>query len=243
MFINAEKAREDVGEFMKSYFILLIIVVLVSSCDTPQRNRMTTTVSTGSGYSAYDPSSGNNQDPSPWSTGSTSGFSGGGTSGNSQSNPPGFENCDITPNYYAASIGHTGICQSSLSETSIAIKSTVSATTRTCLIPTYKDSAGNSTYLGGPQCFIPQENVVTSGQVYKTRQGFSHLSLNGLMIMKEASLTAYFTCMDAYVAFRSSQCPQGAQTSGPCAQAARDYMTFKCNDFKATHPYLDVRLN
>ena len=223
---------------MKSLIFSLSLLVLASSCDSPQRNRMSTTLATGNGFSAP-----NGSNTNPWSTGTTTGgTTTGGTTGSSPTKPAGFENCDISPKYYAASIGYTGVCQSTLDETSVAINSTVSDTNRTCLIPTYKDNSGSSTYLGQPQCFLPQQNVVTMGNVYKTRQGFTQLAINGLMIMKEASLTAYFTCMDAYVTFKTGQCPYGAQTNAWCADQARQYMTVKCNDFKALNPYLDIRL-
>lgn len=220
---------------MKKLILSLSLLALASSCDSPQRNRLTNNLSTGNGMTQP-----NGTNTNPWST-TTGGTTTGGT-GTTTTKPPGFENCDITPTHYAAVIGYTGICQSTLDETSVAVKSTVTDTNRTCLIPTYKDAAGSSTYLGQPQCFAPQQNVVTMGSVYKTRTGFTQLAINGLMVMKEASLTAYFTCMDAYVSFKTTQCPYGPQTNTYCADLARQYMTVKCNDFKAAHPYLDIRL-
>jgi hypothetical protein len=225
---------------MKTLILAMTCFVLASSCDGPQRTRLTNTVSTGNGVTQPNGSN----DFNPWGT--TSGTTTGSTTGTSGSSgstrPAGFENCDITPTHYAAVIGYTGICQSTLDETSIAVNSTVTDTNRTCLIPTYKDNTGSSTYLGQPQCFAPEQNKMIMGKLYKTRSGFTQLAINGLMVLKEASLTAYFTCMDAHVSYRSSQCPHGAQTNSYCAQLARNDMTVKCNDFKATHPYLDIRL-
>lgn len=223
---------------MKTLILSMSLLVLAASCDSPQRNRLTNNLSTGNGVT--QPTGGNNLNPWGTTTGTTSSSTTGGSSGSNK--PPGFENCDITPTHYAAVIGYTGICQSTLDETSIAVNSTVTDTNRTCLIPTYKDGAGSSTYLGQPQCFAPEQNKVMMGKLYKTRSGFTQLAINGLMVMKEASLTAYFTCMDAYVSYRSNQCPYGAQTNSYCAQLARNDMTVKCNDFKAAHPYLDIRL-
>lgn len=220
---------------MKTLLISISLLLLATACDNPQRNRMASSVNTGNGLGQPTTTTNN-----PWTTSGTTGGSSGGTT---STKPAGFENCDITPKYYASGINYIGICQSTLDETSVAVKPTVTDSARTCMIPTYKDAAGSSTYLGQPQCFAPQENVVTMGQLHKTRSGFTASPLNGVMVMKEASLTAYFTCMDAYITFtHPPQCPYGANTNASCAQMARSIMTTKCNNFKADNSYIDIRL-
>lgn len=241
---------------MKTLYASLLLLLLATACDSPQRNRMASTVNTGNGFTQPTGTGSN-----PWSTGSTNGSTGGGTTGgvNTPAKPPGFENCDISAKYYAAGINYMGICQSTIDETSVAVNSTVADSARTCMIPTFKDPNGSSTYLGGPQCYTPQANVVSMGQLPKTRVGFTDRVLNGVMIIKEASITAYYRCMDFYTNFPGNQCPNGANTSGYCsqmyqqcpngantnsycAQQARNYMTIECNNFKSNHPYIDIRL-
>ena len=242
---------------MKIIFFTLS-VFLLAGCDQPQRNRLSNTIIP----SASNPSSVNNSWGNPFgnNTGTTTGTVGG-TTGTTigSTRPPGFENCDISQKYYAPNINYMGICQSTLDEKSVAVNSSVSDANRTCLIPTYKDTAGSSTYLGQPQCYMPKANEIMMGTLHRTRTAFNHLPLNGVMIMKEASLTAYFTCMDAYVRFPQSMCPSGAQTNQACYQlyvscpngaqtnsychsVAQQNMTQKCNDFKTVHAYLDIRL-
>ena len=199
----------------------------------PNPDCVNTSVTTGNGLG--EPTTWTN----PWNTGTTGSSGGGATT----TKLPGFENCDITAKYYAAEINYLGICQSSLDETSVAVNSTVSDSARTCMIPTHKDQSGNSAYLGGPQCFAPQAGVITMGQLSKTRSGFTNSTLNGLMVMKESSLTAYFTCMDAYITFTHPSCPYGANTNSTCAQMANASMATICNNFKAGHSYIDIRLN
>jgi hypothetical protein len=243
---------------MKIIFLTLSLFLL-TSCDQPQRNRLSNTINPGSANPASTTQNWGN--PFNGATGGATGTTIGGTSGGSNGSnlPAGFENCDISQKYYASTINYMGICQSTLDETSVAVNSSVSDSIRTCLIPTYKDNAGSSTYLGQPQCYAPVANQVMMGRLYRTRNGFSNLSINGVMVMKEGSLTAYFTCMNAYVNFPQSMCPNGAQTSQSCYQLymtcpngaqtsaycdqiARSAMTTKCNDFKAVHSYIDIRL-
>ena len=226
---------------MKLSLFLFALLMLTSSCDSPQRNRIISSANSGNGYT--QPA--NTNTPNPWGTGTTSSSTGtatGGSTSGAQTKPPGFENCDISANQYAAVIGYMGICQSTLDETSVAVNSTITDSIRTCLIPTYKDQAGSSTYLGQPQCFLPKQGEVTMGKLYKTRNGFTSYAINGVMVMKERSLTAYFTCMDAYVTFTDPRCPYGAKTNAYCDQMARSVMATKCNNFKMDNPYLDIRL-
>jgi hypothetical protein len=230
---------------MKSFALSLITLFIFTGCDAPQRNRpLINSNSLEQPASPYGSPNNNN----PWGTpttgnGTTTGTTtGSSTSGQNPQRPPGYETCDITANHYSAGLGYMGICQSTLDETSVAVLSTLSDTVRTCLIPTYKDGSGSSTYLGQPQCFIPEANKVSMGTMYKNRNGFTDRPINGVMIMKETSLTAYFTCMDAYLNFRDSRCPMGARTNPFCDQLARSFMITKCDSFKMSHSYLDLRL-
>lgn len=237
---------------MKTLCASFILLLLATACDSPQRNRLASSVNTGNGLGQP-----NGANTNPWGTsGSTTGFTTGGTTGGSSGTPPkppGFENCDISAKYFAAGINYMGICQSTQDEASVAVHSTVTDSARTCLIPTFKDANGNSTYLGGPQCYAPQAGAITMGQIPKSRAGFMDKPINGVMIVKEASLTAYYTCMDAYVSFTHPLCPQGSNTNTyqqnyppyqivNCKAMASASMTTKCNNFKADHSFLDIRL-
>lgn len=225
---------------MKTLVLISSLLFLAVACDNPQRTR---TGVIGNGYNAGD--MGN---PPGWDNGFTTSGTQGGTTGSGNNNnnnlPPGFENCDLTPKpgSYAAGIGYLGICQSTTDETSVVVKPSLSDSARLCLIPTYKSADGSSAYIGQPQCFIPQANVVTTGKLYKTRPGFTHSPLNGVMVMKETSLGAYFTCMDAYVSYTVPPCIYGPKTSTYCHNMATARMTQLCNDFKAMNSYIDIRL-
>jgi hypothetical protein len=224
---------------MKNVFAYLFILTLVASCDAPQSTRLVPGASNAL------------TNPVPTTTGGFSGVTtagtglgvvtGGSTSGSSTT--PGFQNCDITPKYYAPGLGYLGLCQSSIDETQIALKPTVTDTSsRTCLIPTFKDVDGSSAYIGQPQCTYTTQNTVVIGQLAKSRSGFSTYSLNGVMVMKETALTAYFQCMDAYTSYVSQACPMGAKTNANCDAYARNWMADLCNTFKTSNSYLDVRL-
>lgn len=229
---------------MKILLITCALLTMTTSCDVPQRNHMVNSYANGSNLN--NPTVGTTT-TNPWGTsGTTSGSASGGTIGGSTGPtppPPGFENCDISTKYYASEINYMGLCQSSQDETSIAVKSTIADSNRTCLIPTFKDNTGSSTYLGQPQCYLPQTTSVMMGKLYKTRSGFSNYPINGVMVLKEIALNAYFTCMNAYVNFMlMPQCPNGAKTNAYCDQLARQDMATKCNNFKADYPYIDIRL-
>ncbi len=229
---------------MKKLMLALTICVLAVSCDSPQRNRLAS-VTTGDGVQAPVPgnNNNNNNNNNPFNTGATTGSNNGGQNPTKVNPPAGFESCDLSPNkYYAAGIGYMGICQSSMNEGQVAVYPELSDSLKTCLIPTYRDGSGNSTYLGQPQCFLPVALKISYGTLYKTRSGFTGNPINGVMIMKESSLTAYYSCMNAYVNYASSACPYGPRTSAACDHAARALMTTSCNDFKAAHSYLDIPL-
>lgn len=243
---------------MKNLFALTMMNLILVGCDAPQRTRNGIYNSGSEGFMANSSgSSGSGSSGGWWEAGNSSG----GTSSSGSSSGGlgvGFESCDFSNSAYASTIGHTGLCQSSLDETIVKIKTSIGdSAAKNCLIPTYKDGAGSSTYLGQPQCFFPQENVVTQGKLYKNRNGtfgtgvaFVNLPLNGLMIMKEASLPAYFNCMNAIPNFRDIRCPYHASTAPyyingtliSCSVLANSYMNTVCNDFKVVHPYIDIRL-
>lgn len=239
---------------MKKTFILLPLLILVSACDAPQRTRIFNTES--SNLNNADTPTGN------FNSGSAGGGSGdqGGTTNPPITSTPGFENCDLTQKYHSVSTGYFGICQSTQDEKQIKFNpSLTSQQERTCLIPTYKESNGSSTYIGNPQCTLTTSNQVISGQLYKDRSGFSNHPLNGVMVMKEGLVPEYMGCMqgyvnwprnrcsganDSYCAYWVPRCPYGAQSNAACDAEGKNYMAYLCNTFKSkySNAYVDIRL-
>lgn len=211
--------------------LLLSFFVLAIGCDTPTRARFPNSTSTGG--DAFTTT------PGTTVTGSTTGTTTTGTTSTA-----GFENCNLTTRSTTADLGSVGICKSTLDETQVRfISSQTDTANRTCLIPTYKDQYGNSTYLGDPQCTYTQAEQTYTGRLYKNRSGVSNYPITGVMIMKEALLVEYFACMDSYMKYISYYCPANP-TYAPCVQGATNYRNSVCNNFKLKYPnnYLDVYL-
>jgi hypothetical protein len=238
-----------------SFFVLLF---LIASCDSPQRGRMPVNyVNSGSLNDPYFPGT----TTGTTNGGTTTGTSTGGTTG-SNTGSNGFENCDITPKYQTADIGLFGVCQNKLDETFFKFNPTLTLTSvRVCMIPTYKDQSGNSTYIGQPQCTFTTQGSVIQGRLVKDRQGYQNHPLNGMIVMRENLLPEYFGCMQAYTSWPLNACPQGAansycaywlpqcgsygaKTSANCDSGARAYMNSLCSQFKSKYSsaYVDITL-
>ena len=236
---------------MKKYFLCLPFLLFLASCDAPQRTL------TASNYS-----NGLTDNNNSGFTGGTTGSSGGTTgSNNGVTTTPGFQNCDISTKYNTVDIGAFGICQSSSDETVFKfVTSAASQTYRVCLIPTYKDASGSSTYLGNPQCTYTNANTVVTGKLYKDRSGYSSYPINGVIVMRESLTPNYYACMQGYLNWPRNACPNGATTSycsyylqlcpyggggvsGTCHNEATNYMNTICTTFKNTYSsaYADIR--
>ncbi|MFP5384536.1 MAG: hypothetical protein ACLGHN_00560 [Bacteriovoracia bacterium] len=243
---------------MRKLILLTPLFILLTGCDAPQRTRAPSTWVNGN---TLENNNGNGTfTPGPGTT--TGSTQSGSTSGTGSGTPtsPGFENCDLSQKYHTNDIGFFGVCQSSQDETSFKFNPSLTSTTRTCLIPTYKDGNGSSTYIGNPQCTLTTSNQVISGKLYKDRQGFSSYPLNGLIVMKEPLLPEYYNCMQGYVnwprnacpngattpycAYWVPRCPYGGQSNQGCDTEGRNYMASLCNAFKAkySNSYIDIRL-
>lgn len=246
---------------MKQIFFFTFAMLILSGCDAPIRNRTPGSFQNMNGLNNSNSNGSNNNaisyNPGDLSnsTGTTTGVTTGG--GSIDTN---FPSCDLSTKYYTTSMGYFGLCQGS-NETQIKVKFSMTTSSRNCLIPTYKDANGSSTYIGQPQCtYVNQANTEIQGSLPKNRSGFESYSLNGVMVMKEELLPNYFKCMHAYVDWlnqicpygpQSSQqcyityssCPYGARTNASCGQAASQHMSNVCNSFKSTYSnqYVDVR--
>lgn len=216
--------------------LILSLLVVAAGCDTPTRSRFPSTV----GDAITQPGPVSPLEP----IGNTT--SGSTTSGSNPGTPPspGFENCNLTQRSSSTDTGSIGVCKSSIDETQIRFVSSLGDTTRrTCLIPTYKDQYGNSTYLGDPQCTYTETEKVYTGRLYKNRNGMAQYPITGVMVMKENLLVEYFACMDAYMKYIQYYCPSNP-TYAPCVSGATNYRNSVCNNFKTKYPnsYLDLYL-
>lgn len=238
---------------MKRLLCSLTLLSLLSACDAPQRTRAPQTWVNGNTLENPTNQSGTLTGGSSTGTPST------GTDGTATS---GFQNCDLSTKHHTIDIGWFGICQSTVDETLIKFKPSVTSTSvRTCLIPTYKSQDQSSTYIGQPQCTFTTANTVIQGKLYKDRNGFQSYPLNGVIVMKEPLLPEYFSCMQAYLNWPANVCPSGASNSycaywiprcpygaktanGLCTTEANTYMNQVCSAFKTkySNSYIDIRL-
>jgi hypothetical protein len=234
-----------------------LLLFSLAGCDTPQRSRAPISYvvdpgmnSFGAGNSSFTGTTGGS-----W-TGATTGTTTGGT----PTTEPGFELCDLSDRFSTVDIGLFGICQSTIDETAFKFRTaTANTSVRTCLIPTFKDSLGSSTYIGNPQCAFTAANQVLNGRLYKDRPGFSGYALNGVIVMKEPLLPEYIACMQGYTNWPVNvcptgpanpycatwipRCPFGARSSAFCDAEAKAYMRNLCERFKSKYAngYVDIR--
>lgn len=243
----------------KKYILFIALTVLVTGCDAPQRTRTPGSWVNGSSLGNIPGGNPGSFNTSPVAGPTTPGTLPPATPGTTATT--GFEGCDLTISpHHTIDIGHFNICQSTLNETLFKFKPTISSsTTRVCLIPTYKDGSGSSTYVGRPQCAVTTANQVTQGTLYKDRPGFANSPINSVIVLREALIPEYMACMHAYAgwpqnactagpnsnqycAYWSPRCPGGAVTNPACQTEARNYMGQICNSFKTrySNAYLDL---
>jgi len=246
---------------MKLTSLYLVALFTLVACDGPTRIRpsavtgnnvvvptttagATTTVSTSGGTTLVATTTGS-------STGSTTGTTNGTVTA-------GFESCNTTADKFHAGIGNISICQSSSNELHFRMGFTVTdQTDGTCLVPLYKDTAGNSVYLGSAQCTKHNASQISYGYLQKTRSGYTGYPVNGVMVIKYSGTSAFFQCMQAYdINYNSckvstcqaaygnnaslyAQCMNSLITS--CDTNAKTYMANVCTAFKNSYPYIDIR--
>jgi hypothetical protein len=217
---------------MKNIFAVVLMGAMLVGCDNPQRTRATELV-TGNGVTQ----SGSNGlvDTTPGSTT--------GTTTGTTTIDPNFPSCTLTYAYTSPALGQIAICQSTVDETLFKFKSSLTSDKRVCLIPTYKDASGASTWIGQPQCTLTNAGNTYSGKLLKTRAGYTGYSINGVMMMKEDLLNAYFNCIDSYITFINGNCPLNP-TNPQCVTDATTYRNNICTAFKNTNSgnYLDIRV-
>jgi hypothetical protein len=244
---------------MKKYLLFMALLALVTGCDAPQRTRGPGNWVNGNSLNDF---TGGTNFTNPGGIGqlTTSGNGSGITSGTTTGSTSGFEGCDLTAKFQTGDIGWFGLCQSTTDESSFRFRpSLTSSQVKICLIPTYRDSAGNSTYLGQPQCTYTISNQVIQGKLYKNREGFTTYPINGVMVMRESLLVEYFGCMNGFANFPRNacaagptfatycntwgpRCPYGPRSSTMCDAEAKNYMNQVCTNFKNrySNAFLDV---
>lgn len=224
---------------MKITLLALLSTFLITACDNPQRTRATTALSGTSSDGVTAPTGEqnfNSGNTGGTTTGSTTGTTTGGTTTDVN-----FPACDLSYKYTASEIGQVAICQSTVDVSMFKFKTSQGSDSRVCLIPTYKDSTGASTWLGQPQCTTTTAGTVYSGKLYKTRTNYTNYPINGVLVMKEALLTEYFQCIDAYINFITQYCPLNP-TNAQCVYEANRARNTLCTSFKSkySNSYLDL---
>ena len=238
---------------MKKCLFLILLSTLLVGCDSPQRTRAPAKFITGNHLDS--PNGG-------WNVTNPPGSTTGSTTGSGTTDTTGFAGCDLSDKYHTIDIGFFGICQSTVNETLFKFRTSLTSTSvRTCIIPTYKEANGSSTYIGQPQCTYTTSNKEIMGQLVKNRQGFQSYPINGVIVMKEPLTAEYFACMNAYVNWPRNVCPNGAATNQYCSYwvprcpngtqsgalcdaPAREHMAQTCTSFKTRYAdaYIDIRL-
>lgn len=233
---------------MKILFLFSLLTLV--ACDAPQRTRLMSGVD-----SMTNPYSGG-QNKTPESGGSTGTLN----PGTPTTTSPEYSHCDYSYRYHTIDIGHFAICQSNSDETKFKFKTQMAnRNVQVCLIPTYRDSTGSSTYLGTPQCVYTEAGRDYEGRLYKDRTGFSGYTINGVIVLKYGLHTEYFGCMNASLNWPANACPYGANTnqacwqyyascplgassSAACATNANAYMRQVCEQFKSRYAnsYVDI---
>ena len=230
---------------------LALILVSLAGCDGPTRIRSPTT---SASLRTGTPTSGTTSSGTTGGTDTTT--TTGTTTGTTTTLPAGFESCNTNASYYNATIGYVSLCQSATNELSFRVGYTVTdQSDGTCIVPMFKDTSGNSTYLGSAQCTKHNANQVVYGNVSKNRTGHSSYPVNSVMVLKYSGTTAFNQCMQAYdikyAACRASACAPYSynatlynqcliNASATCDSEAKKYMTSACNSFKASTPYIQI---
>lgn len=230
-----------------NYSILFISLLILIGCDAPRRSRAPTTYINGSNFSDTGSQFISNPTTNP-------------INGVSPTAEQGFESCDLTDKYYSVGTGHFGLCQNTLDETLFKFKPSLTVNSvKTCLIPTYKEQNGASTYLGNPQCTFTVSNQIIRGKLFKDRQGFNTYPINGVIVMPQSLINEYISCMHGYInwpgnacsggnntaycAYWLPRCPNGAGSNQLCMTEGKNFMANLCNNFKSRYPnaYIDIR--
>ncbi len=230
------------GLNMKQTLLFSALFLLATACDAPQQRRLAGTFNTSPTSSGVGDGT-NGFSPNP-STGTTTGTTAGSTGSTTGTTTGETISCIKTVVGFHAGLGNVDVCQDAANEVRFKLGfNTTDQSDGTCIVPMYKDTAGNSTYLGTAQCTKHNQGQIVFGNVSKDRSGYSGYQINSVMVVKYSGTSAFYQCMNAYgVSFQSCM---GSYGNNPfyqsyCDTQARNYMTGLCNTFKSNYPYAQV---
>jgi hypothetical protein len=248
---------------MKAFSYLAIITFFTFACDAPVRTRVPTSpdYNSISGQEFDNPSS---YGSGGCSAGSSSGCGGsttcsggsctnndGGTS-STNTNEPGYENCDLSLQHYGGSLGYFGLCQHNSDERRFKAVFSQSSTSGSCFIPIHIQGDGTSFKLGIAECVHNNANTNYYMTLNKEMMPptFSYPrpeQINGVMVIATNSVNSYMGCMNAkedYFIATYGCCYQSVpyngryyclQTNPACESAANNYANDICNSFVQNH--------
>ncbi len=228
--------------------LIILSLIALSACDAPVKVRTPPSDAfSGSINTSGNGSAGFNLTDNTTGTttgGTTSGTTTGTTTGGTTTGSTGGINCIKTVTAFHSGLGSVDVCQDSGNEVLFRLGfNTTDQSDGTCVIPMFRDSTGNSLYLGTAQCTKHNQGQVVTGQLQKNRSGYAGYQINSVMVVKYSGTNAFFQCMNAY-GTQYNGCMQsfGGNSfyQSYCQSQAQTYMTTICNTFKSSYPYSQV---
>lgn len=219
--------------------LLSIFIIAATSCDVPQRNRYINTGNSGIENSGDGDNIEDNPTSSFTTTPDENSIESDSSSTSSETNEPGYEDCNLGYSFYGGSLGYFGICQQSTNERGFKFKfqnqyscqngSNMSTNCGTCIVPMHMLSNGTSYMVGSAQCVHQNANQTYYGTFSKT----STEAINAAIVIHRSSLDSFIQCMNAKSDYLS-QCYGGAYNQ-QCVVAADSYATQVCTSFTQQH--------
>lgn len=207
-------------------YLILSLLVIAAGCDTPTRSR-------------FPDSSGNQQiaDPFIVQPGTVTPVT-----PTTPTTPaaPGFETCTLPRNNSNADLGSVGACKSTLDASRVRFVTSISTPSSNpiCIFPSFRNSAGSTTYIGSPECQATEPNKVYEGALVKNRPNFTNSPMNAITVMRYALLADYLQCMDGYDWYFqnvNNSCRNNRQNS-ICINNAIKHRDQACLYFSQTYP-------
>ena len=213
---------------MKAIY-LLFFVFLIQACDTPQRTRdpysipVTTSVTpTDNDASVTDTDTDDDDDTSDDDSDVTE---------PTTPTTTGFEDCNLSFQYFGNAMGYFGLCQNTQIETKFKLKMALTDTSvGTCFVPISVQSNGTSFKLGIAECVHNEANKEYEMTLTKDRSE----PITGIMVIKSNALNAYMQCMSAKADFINAYAPSCTYDAN-CLQAADNYAASVCSQFVSTY--------
>jgi hypothetical protein len=209
---------------------LLFFILLLQACDTPQRTRdlygnPVDNLTDDTKVSDVDDSSQDSGDDSQ-----DDGSDDGGVV-DTPTTTTGFEDCNLSLQFFGNTIGYFGMCKNTEYETKFKVKMALSDTSvGTCFVPIHIQTGGSSYKLGIAECVHNEANKEYEMTLTKDRAEI----VNGVMVIKSNALNAYMQCMSAKVDFINAYAPNCAYDAS-CLQAADSYAANVCSQFVSTY--------